>query len=112
MSYWPSGHRRPRAHELLHCVDEKNGNIDVFTLDDASWPTVRNIFSNLPLHIVQIHAVSIHRGEVWPRHLSDGKAPKSLPGVDNDPCKTVGHEFSGIVVSTSPRSPLKPGTEV
>lgn len=115
MSKWPRSFPQPVTKELLHCIDENNNNADVFTIDDSSWPDV-NVVSNLPLHVVRVHAVAIHRGEIWPRENGAGDDDEAPEGVsddsDEEPCEIPGHEFSGVVVSTSPRSPLKPGTEV
>ncbi|KXX76527.1 Quinone-oxidoreductase, chloroplastic [Madurella mycetomatis] len=115
MSKWPKS-SQPVAKELLHCIDENNNNADVFRIDDPQWPGVDAV-SNLPLHILRVHAVAIHSGEIWPRRENgaedDDEAPERVPGdSDKEPCQISGHEFSGVVVSTSSRSPLKPGTEV
>ncbi|GAB1314048.1 Quinone-oxidoreductase, chloroplastic [Madurella fahalii] len=111
MSSWPRSFPQPAAKEFLHCIDENNNNADVFTIDDSEWPDADDVISNLPLHIVHVHAVAIHRGEIYPREK--GEQPEWMPSdSDEDPCRILGHEFSGVVVSTSPRSPLNPGTEV
>ncbi|KAL2255806.1 hypothetical protein VTK26DRAFT_2682 [Humicola hyalothermophila] len=70
---------------------------------NAEWPEL-DIESHLPLHVIRVCSVSIHRGELKP----------AARGGDHDPpaCSVPGYEFSGYVVATSPRSPLMPGTEV
>ncbi|KAJ4306266.1 hypothetical protein N0V88_001064 [Collariella sp. IMI 366227] len=62
----------------------------------ASWP--------LPLHVVKVCAVAFHRDEL--RFTAE---EMNNPDVR---FKSVGYEFSGIVVSAAPNSPLQLGMEV
>lgn len=100
MSTWPSCAGAPDAAELLHWRNP--GGNSTFDLGLAGWPDL--IPAILPLHIVKVCAVAIHRDEL---QLTEAER------ADNDfVCKIPGYEFSGYVVSTSPHSPLEPGTEV
>lgn len=101
MSNWPDSLDFPGALALLHWLEPENNN--PFVLSDAAWPNL-DLSSSLPLHIVKVCAVAIHRDELeWTKKE---KADNAYV------CKTPGYEFSGYVVSTSPYSPLRPGTEV
>ncbi len=102
MSSWPSSFNQPAAVALLHWLDV-NAQWSKFTVHDANWPNL-DISSSLPLHIVKVCAVAIHRDELtW----------TGEEVTRRDYCyKKPGFEFSGYVVSTSPHSPMRPGTEV
>jgi hypothetical protein len=101
MSEWPSSFPQPIAKELSRTIGDEGD--DTLMMEDAQWPDL-NVSSNLPLHVIGVYAVGLHRGEIWPNRLDRDE--------DDVPCRLAGYEFSGIVMSTSPRSPLKPGTEV
>ncbi len=100
MSYWPNCLDEPAAVALLHWL---NSDTDIpFALSEAAWPNLE-IHSLLPLHIIKVCAVAIHRDEIeWTKEQAS----------HSDECRTPGFEFSGYVVSTSPYSPLLVGTEV
>lgn len=100
MSAWPYFRPRPLAAALLHWPTSHDGP---FVLDHATWPNLE-LSSLLPLHIVKVCAVGIHRDEL--------ELTKEEKANDDFVCKSPGYEFSGYVVSTSPYSPLRPGTAV
>ncbi len=101
MSDWPSLIPAPDTVALLQLRGSDGEGF--FGLGDIGWPET-NVESLLPLHIIKVCAVGIHRDEVQlPDHTK--KDPDFV-------YKCPGFEFSGYVVSTSPNSPLPPGTEV
>ncbi|KAK3308953.1 uncharacterized protein B0T15DRAFT_573020 [Chaetomium strumarium] len=100
MSTWPEQLAFPGA-EVLHHYLSPEGK-DTFTLEDAAWPNVQS-HSTLPLHVVQVCAVAIHRDEL---ELTEEERNGPIPVR-----KIPGYEFSGYVVSAAPDSPLSPGTE-
>jgi hypothetical protein len=100
MSTWPSCVGFPDAVELLHWRNPGGGGM--FDLGLADWPNL--IPAILPLHIVKVCAVAIHRDEL--------ELTEAEKADDDFVCKNPGYEFSGYVVSTSPYSPLGLGAEV
>lgn len=98
---WPDFIPSPGGAVLLHCLD-RDGK-ETFEALPGDWPCL-DIHSHLPLHVIQVCSVALHRGEL---DFTEDE-------IDDDPyLGTIpGYEFSGYVVATSPRSPLKPGTEV
>ncbi len=105
MSHWPSSINRPEAVALLHWLDSHTQQSS-FIVHEWTWPNLE-ITSDLPLHIIKVCAVAVNRGELG--DLCWTPEERSRVGYT---CKIPGFEFSGIVVSTSPHSPLCPGTEV
>jgi hypothetical protein len=100
MSTWPAGVKFPKARELMLRLDPDNE--EQWVLQDSSWPPL-DIQSPLPLLVIKVCAVAIHRDELV---LTEEER------ADKDFHRNPGYEFSGYVVSASPQSPLRPGTEV
>ena len=100
MSTWPAGVQLPKSRELLLRLDPENE--EQWVLQDASWPDL-NIRSPLPLLVIKVCAVAIHRDELV---LTEKEQ------ADKNFCRNPGYEFSGYVVSASPQSPLRPRSEV
>lgn len=100
MSTWPSCIRLPDATELLHWRNP-NGEA-TFDLGLGTWPYP--IPAILPLHVVKVCAVAIHRDEL--------ELTEEEKADDEFVCKIPGYEFSGYVVSASPYSALQVGIEV
>lgn len=103
MSGWPDCLPFPRAVALLHDPDSEEQPGGKFSLESAAWPNLDALWS-MPLHIIKVCAVAIHRDELEYTPQEEETADLA--------CKIPGYEFSGYVVSGHAASPFPPGTEV
>ncbi|KAK4154608.1 hypothetical protein C8A00DRAFT_14304 [Chaetomidium leptoderma] len=87
MSDWPSSIDPPECLELRHYIDPDDYE-SAWSLEDGEWPSL-DVYSALPLHIVKVCAVAIHRDELKMSELE--KERVGLVG------QNPGYEFSGYV---------------
>ena len=98
---WPPAADFTPGKLLLHNLDSDGK--DEFLIRNGGWPYL-SLPDPLPVHVIMVCAVTLHRGELkLPEEDEDGNIPIG---------EVPGFEFSGYVVSTSPRSPYYPGTEI